>query len=223
LTDLEHRIVVEDLRFFELEVRRRVYDRPAGELCGGADTTAFFGDWWTDPAEEPEDIPFARTPPIGSPVAGPPAGASTFAAARGPATRFVAIDAAAPTSARGSAPSSPAGSCVPDGETLCLLDGRLAVRVDWADQHNGGGGVGRAVPSTDLTGYFWFFAPQNLELAVKALDGRSVNGKLWLFHGALTDVGYTITVRDTLGGPQAVRSYQKPPGSLCGQADTAGF
>jgi ELWxxDGT repeat protein len=176
LTDLEHRIVVEDLRFFEAEVRRRVYHQPAGELCGGADTTAFFGDWWVDPAEEPEEFPFARTLPIGTHVAGPLAGSGNFAVAHGPATRFVAIDAAAPTSARVSAPSSPAGSCVPDGETLCLLDGRLAVRVEWTDQHNGGTGVGRALPSTDLTGYFWFFAPENLELAVKALDGSSVNG-----------------------------------------------
>ena len=50
---------------------------------------------------------------------------------------------------------------------------------------------------TDDTGAFWFFDPENVELAVKVLDGRAINGRFWVYFGALTDVGYTLRVTDT--------------------------
>jgi hypothetical protein len=71
------------------------------------------------------------------------------------------------------------------------------------------------------TGFFWFFDPANLELAVKVLDGTAVNGHFWVFFGALTDVRYIVTVFDTRTG--AVRNYSNPQGQLCGQADVAAF
>jgi len=71
------------------------------------------------------------------------------------------------------------------------------------------------------SGSFWFFGPDNLELTVKVLDGRPLNGKFWVFFGALSDVEYTVTVTDTT--TNAVRSYRNAPGTLCGQADTAAF
>lgn len=120
-----------------------------------------------------------------------------------------------------SPPATRAGSCVPDGETLCLLDGRFAVRVDWLNQRNGTSGAGGATPWADRTGFFWFFAPDKLELVVKALDGRSVNGRFWFFYGALSDVQYRITVTDTATG--AARVYDNPAGEICGQGDTAAF
>jgi hypothetical protein len=110
---------------------------------------------------------------------------------------------------------------VPGPETLCLLGGRLRVEVDWHDQHNGGSGTGKAVPGTDKSGFFWFFNPDNLELVVKALDGTTVNGHLWVFYGALSDVEYTITVTDTTTG--AAVPYHNPPGEICGGADTEAF
>jgi hypothetical protein len=81
--------------------------------------------------------------------------------------------------------------------------------------------VGTAVPLRDRTGAFWFFRPENLELLVKAIDGRAINGRWWFFYGALSNVGYTITVTDTASG--AVRTYQNPPGQLASAADTAAF
>ena len=60
-----------------------------------------------------------------------------------------------------------------------------------------------AVPITADTGYFWFFDDANVELVVKVLDGRSVNGHFWVFFGALSDVGYSITVTDTATGETA--------------------
>ena len=46
-------------------------------------------------------------------------------------------------------------------------------------------------------------------------------GNFWLFYGALSDVVYTITVRDTATG--LVKFYTNPAGEFCGRADTIGF
>ena len=50
---------------------------------------------------------------------------------------------------------------------------------------HGTSGRGAAVPLTGDTGYFWFFNSANVELIVKVLDGRTVNGQFWVFYGAL--------------------------------------
>jgi hypothetical protein len=113
------------------------------------------------------------------------------------------------------------GSCAPDDETLCLLNDRFAVSVEWEDQRTGNTGVGTAVPGTDNSGYYWFFSSTNLELVVKVLNGKPVNGKIWFFYGALSDVIYTITVTDTATGE--VREYTNPAGNICGNADTSAF
>jgi hypothetical protein len=113
------------------------------------------------------------------------------------------------------------GSCAPAPDTLCLLGGRFAVRVTWANPSNGSSGVGRPVAAADRTGYFWFFNDQNYELVVKALDGRAVNGHFWFFYGALSDVEYQIEVTDTATGDS--RTYANPAGEICGRGDAAAF
>jgi ELWxxDGT repeat protein len=115
------------------------------------------------------------------------------------------------------------GSCEPSATRLCLGDGRFAVTVRWRDPYNGGEGSGRAVPipGSDATGTFWFFDPGNVELIVKALDGRVLNGHRWLFYGALTTVEYWIDVLDTQTGE--TRRYHNPPGEQCGRGDTTAF
>lgn len=114
------------------------------------------------------------------------------------------------------------GTCVPSDTTLCLLDDRFAVEVDWAVP-NGTFGEGTAVTSdqSERTGYFWFFRKDNIELVVKALDGRVVNGHFWIFYGALSDVEYEITVTDTVEG--RTRTYRNETGNQCGQFDNAAF
>jgi hypothetical protein len=192
----------------------RFYHNPPGQICGGADT-AFPGSDTSGSslAEGAEAAPWTAT-------AAPSRRRSSlapFAVAHGPATRFVALDA--PASVTGAL--HPPQPCEPDEETLCLLDGMLAVTVDWTDHHNGGSGVGRAIPYTDVSGFFWFFHPENIELVVKALDGRTVNGKIWVFYGALSDVEYTIRVLHDEA--HQVRTYENPPGVICGRGDTAAF
>jgi ELWxxDGT repeat protein len=207
LSDVEYTIHVEDTASSET----RDYHNPPGQICGGADTAAFPLDGSAAGSRLAAGATVQPAP------ATAPAAASSFAVAHGPATRFVALDA--PASASGAL--HPPQPCVPDEETLCLLDGTLAVTVDWTDQHNGGSGVGRAIPYTDISGFFWFFHRENIELVVKALDGRTVNGKIWVFYGALSDVGYTIRVLHDEA--HQVRTYENPPGTICGQGDTAAF
>jgi hypothetical protein len=109
--------------------------------------------------------------------------------------------------------------CQAGPQRLCL-GGRFAVQVDWTD-FQGHTGHGTAVPLTGDTGTFWFFNAANVELVVKALDGRPVNGHYWLFYGALSNVAYTLTVTDTQTGK--TRTYQNPAGRFASVGDTLAF
>jgi hypothetical protein len=114
------------------------------------------------------------------------------------------------------------GTCEPDVEHLCLLDGRFSVHVDWRNQHGGGTvGVGTAVPLTEKSGAFWFFNDQNYEVMLKVLDARPLGGDFWFFRGSLSDVEFTVYVDDTVGGGQEV--YRNPPGNRYGIVDTHAF
>lgn len=116
------------------------------------------------------------------------------------------------------------GACRSGPQYLCLSEDRFEIQVHWKD-HNREGvyGNGTAVPIdvSDESGMFWFFSSTNIELVVKALDGRGVNGHYWVFFGALSDVEYWVTVRDTAGGGR--RTYHNPPAESCGQSDITAF
>lgn len=119
-------------------------------------------------------------------------------------------------------------TCRADEHALCLLDERFRVEAHWRDPFNGGEGLAHAVPLVLLrgtrsknTGTFWFFNRRNIELVVKILDGRPVNGHLWAFYGALSNVEYWVSVVDTETG--ATRVYYNPPGNLCGLGDVQAF
>ncbi|HET9766152.1 MAG TPA: ELWxxDGT repeat protein [Thermoanaerobaculia bacterium] len=110
--------------------------------------------------------------------------------------------------------------CEPSPTRLCLRGGRFAVEATWKD-FAGHTGVGTAVALTSDTGWFWFFGPTNVEVILKVLDGTPVNGKHWVFYGALSSVEYTLRVSDTQTG--AVRTYTNPSGNLASVADTSAF
>jgi PKD repeat protein len=112
-------------------------------------------------------------------------------------------------------------ACTPDATTLCLNDSRFQVRVAWVAVHQGTSGDGQAVALTSDTGYFWFFNSSNVELVLKVLDGRPVNGHFWVFFGALTNVQFTLTVTDTQTG--VVKTYFNPQDTQASISDTAAF
>jgi photosystem II stability/assembly factor-like uncharacterized protein len=112
-------------------------------------------------------------------------------------------------------------ACVAGQTALCLSGARFRVEVAWRAVAQGTSGAGQAVALTSDTGYFWFFQSTNVELIVKVLDARGVNGKFWVFYGALSNVEYTITVTDTQTA--AVKTYFNPQDTLASRADTSAF
>jgi hypothetical protein len=100
---------------------------------------------------------------------------------------------------------------------LCLGD-RFALYLVFFDPRRNLGGMAHPVALTPDSGYYWFFAPDNVELVVKVLDGRAVNGHYWVFYGGLTDVGFVLEVVDTETG--ARRTYRKDPGEMASAGHT---
>lgn len=111
-------------------------------------------------------------------------------------------------------------ACAPAATRLCLAAGRFEATLQATA--NATSYTGQAFSLGDASGGFWLFSPDNVEVAVKVVDGVAVNGKFWTFHGAATDVAYTLTVRDR-ANPSQVRTYAKPQGSFCGAADVGAF
>jgi hypothetical protein len=121
------------------------------------------------------------------------------------------------------------GRCETAGDRLCLLNDRFSVEVDFVDPNSGTGlkEPAQVIPSLTMgkTGFFWFFNSSNIELAVKMLDGRALNGHFWLLYGGLSDVEYEITATDTATDTATGRTstYRNEAGGICGQIDTKAF
>src|SRR5262249_29889305 len=97
---------------------------------------------------------------------------------------------------------------------------RFTASVTWTAA-NGDHGSGNLIPITAETKGFWFFEPSNIEVVVKVLDGRSVNGKFWFFIEPLPAEAYTVTVTDTLTGQQ--RQYSNTQGQTASFSDPSAF
>jgi hypothetical protein len=113
-----------------------------------------------------------------------------------------------------------AADCALAADQLCLA-GHFRVTARFTDPRSGGSAAAQAIPLTGDTGAFWFFDAANLELTVKVLDGRPVNGHFWVFSGALSDVEYTLTVTDLVTSQS--KTYYNAPHQLASRADTAAF
>lgn len=101
----------------------------------------------------------------------------------------------------------------PTGPLLVLHD-RFEITVDWRDHINGGSGIGLAHEGSRKTGYFSFFDQNNIELAVKMIDARPLDGTWWVFWGAMSTVEYDIVLRDRESGQ--VWTHRNEPDTLCG-------
>jgi len=82
----------------------------------------------------------------------------------------------------------------PDTGQLGLQDDRFQVSVHWSNPHDGSSGAGHARQLTRDSGAFWFFSQGNLEVTVKILDGRAVNGHWWVFMASMTDLAAEIRI-----------------------------
>ncbi|HXO28149.1 MAG TPA: trypsin-like peptidase domain-containing protein [Thermoanaerobaculia bacterium] len=114
-------------------------------------------------------------------------------------------------------PTVAPGACVPGATTLCIDqipgDRRFKIQVSYATSQGGGqSGSGQAISGAGLGvtqgGLFWFFQASNPELLVKILDGCSLTSHFWLFYAATTNVGFIVTVTDTVALNQQTYTNQ---------------
>jgi hypothetical protein len=194
LSTAQYHITVTDTATGEVQT----YDNPSGNLASHADNTAF--------------------PTAGTMLEAKAASAHEIR--RRSAEELYGLYAAL-TQARPALDASAAPACAAGSGTLCLNQKRFQVSVDWSVPAQDRSGTGTAIPITSDTGYFWFFNPANVELIIKVLDGRPVNGHYWVFYGALSNVQYRITVTDTTTG--AIQTYDNPSGTLGSESDTDAF
>ena len=118
----------------------------------------------------------------------------------------------------GDAPAATKALCSPGPNTLCLLGGRFRVEADWRNQFDGSSGVAQAGNLSDLTGYFTFTSPANVEILAKTLDFPDRVLFLW---GSLSNLEYTIRLTNMQTG--VTKSYYNPPGKFCGGLDNNAF
>ena len=199
LSDVEYWVTVEDTQ----GQQRLTYHNPPKEICGQSDIAAFSGGGLAASSASPAGVPAQ------------------------PGIELVKLEAA-PLSATGvGRPEEAGGNCESSEELLCLLDNRFSVDVTLIDPNVepplDPTKIAKVAPSltTANTGFFWFFNPENIELAVKVLDGRAINGSFWVLYGGLSDVEYKMTVEDTVTGSAA--GYANKKGSICGHVDTEPF
>lgn len=106
--------------------------------------------------------------------------------------------------------------------SLTFLDGIVAT-LRLTDPRAGEPREVAAMQLTEDAGYFWFFAPENIEVTLKLLDGRPVNGHYWLFLSGMTDLGLTIEVTKMDGCPPdqcPKKTYVNQPGKRLNRIDT---
>jgi len=118
-------------------------------------------------------------------------------------------------------PQAVLAGCVSNANTLCLDGGRFQIQVSARTPSQATSQLASAVGITPDSGAFWFFTGNNLDLLVKVLDGRTFNGKMWVFIAAASNIEYTVTVTDTLTA--AVKTYFNPQGTLASIADIQAF
>jgi hypothetical protein len=109
--------------------------------------------------------------------------------------------------------------CGPAATTVLCLADRFRVSLEHAVDD--AIAFGRPLRLTRDTGSFWLFAPTNVELVAKLVDGTSLNDHFWVFYAALTDVAFDLVVTDTLTGRE--RRYHNPRGRIANGADTSAF
>jgi hypothetical protein len=97
--------------------------------------------------------------------------------------------------------------CVASDTVLCVDDvpgdARFKVTASFQTaQGSGRSGKAQAIPLAQLGvvhgGAFWFFGGDNPEILLKIVNGCALNDRYWAFLSGTTNVGFTVTVDDTL-------------------------
>jgi len=130
--------------------------------------------------------------------------------------------------ATGTTNSSP-GSCTPSSTTVCLLNNRFRVKIDYVNPFsNPPNQPGTFLAARLLSGVqnpdtalFGFSSAQAVEVVVRIQDTRPFAPRFDVYYGGMTDVGYTVTVTDTQTG--TTRQYFNQVGRVGGGVDRNSF
>ncbi len=131
------------------------------------------------------------------------------------------------TNASGSTMSSQMVAVTPDTTLRLNAAHSFDITLSARDPRTGGTGFGKALPQNDIYGIFSIpsltFNAANPEVIVKIVDASGIGQDYWVFFSALTDLQYTLSVKENATG--RVKTYQNQQvGTLvCGQFDTSGF
>jgi hypothetical protein len=104
-------------------------------------------------------------------------------------------------------------TCAATTGVVCLNQNRFRVDVQWTAAPLGSGfGTLRSFDAgAGDSAHASFFAPTNVEVVVKVLDGCSYNDRFWVFVAGLTDVLVKLRIRDTHTGE--TWQYENPAGT----------
>ena len=101
---------------------------------------------------------------------------------------------------------------------LTLVDGRFRVEVSWTGT-DGTVQPARGALFDDRRAAYRF--GDALSLTVALIDGRSSNGKFWVYLGDLSDAAHRVKITDSATGK--VKVYNKPAGRLFTRVDRQAF
>ena len=88
-------------------------------------------------------------------------------------------------------------------------------------------GQGQVVAQNDIYGIFSIPAitgnAGNPEVIVKMVDATGIGQSYWVFYGALTDLNYTLSVKEVGTGMTKTYNDARVGTTVCGKFDTSGF
>jgi len=113
-------------------------------------------------------------------------------------------------------------------DTLRLVSAHpFEIKVSARDPRTGTTGQGQLISQTDIYGIFSIPAitgnAANPEVIVKMVDASAIGANYWVFYSALTDLNYTLTVKETATGRTKTYQDAKVGTTVCGAFDTSGF
>ncbi|HMF10251.1 MAG TPA: PKD domain-containing protein, partial [Thermoanaerobaculia bacterium] len=131
------------------------------------------------------------------------------------------------TSSRGSVQSSRILS-VTESNVLRLIGSHpFDVTLTATDPRTGATGQGQVISQNDIYGIFSIPAitgnAGNPEVIVKMVDATGIGQNYWVFYGALTDLTYTLSVREVATGTTKTYNDARVGTTVCGKFDTSGF
>jgi PKD repeat protein len=115
-----------------------------------------------------------------------------------------------------------------DEEHLTLLSAHpFDITLTATDPRTGATGAGKVISQNDIYGIFSLPGitgnAGNPEVIVKMVDASGIGQDYWVFYAALTDLNYTLTVKESATGNTKSYSDVTVGTTVCGKFDTSGF